>query len=385
MNKIKRFGTIYLKDMTKEIEDTINSDETQMKNLFDKIEELEKIINEKNIEIHLFKEQNKIYKDIIDKKIINNKKHWKEYEFYIYLHNYDLNLYDELYINNYKNYKNYMNNIDITKEDINRKNDGPKLLNFNKMKEALKREDELESKNKIIQKVEPTYQMLEEENNSNKKDINEYIENKSDEHCEENISKNIDEVDSILPTPSITSSETSVSSADTHNTNSSPKRKDRNKTLSPLERYPVKIYSIDNNKNNELIEFIASESKVLIKFQSIIADKIKNDEKDWEEIYNFKIKNNELNNSRNSKKRFKYKIIRSKILYDKYGENLNLFKIYLSHLSDMSEEDWSKWLIEFDELFNNIYNNSIKCEFKYKNNKICNKYNCKIKHRIDTI
>lgn len=383
MDKLKRFGTIYLRDMTREIEDTINNDETQLKNLYNKIEELEKIIKEKDIEINLFKEQNKIYKDIIDKKFLNNKEHWKEYEFYIYLHNYELNLYDELYINKY-NYSCKKINL-----SCNSKN---RLLSFDKYKnyiDSKKHINKIENNTNIKdtnRDIEIDYNKIKKIMLNSKEEKNTYIGNKKGEDDEKNISDTniIDKTDSILPTPSTTSSEKSVSSDDTVNINSSS-RKDRNKTLSLLKRYPVKIYSIDNNKNNELLEFIASENKVLIKFQSIIAEKIKNDERDWEEIYNFKIKNKELNDSRTSKKRFKYKIIRSKILYDKYGENLNIFKIYLSHLSDMSEEDWNKWLMEFDELFNNIYINSKKCEFKYKNNKVCNKYNCRIKHKIGSI
>lgn len=355
MNKLKRFGTIYSKDMTKEIEETIISDENQMKKLYDKIEELEKTIKEKDIEINLFKDQNKIYKDIINK---NNKKlyiknaiYWKQYEFYINLYNYNLDLYDELYINKYNEY-------DICNIKTNEKNDIKKeifssyhlqsgrLLNFDKYRNYMNNKNNIDNS-----KVESS---KEEEKNLDVSNVK---------------NNNINE--DILPTPS-TSFDNKVPEKGTND------KMKNNKSI--LEKYPVKIYNI-NNKNNELLEFIASENKLIIKFQYMIAEKVKDNKDYWEDIYNFKVKNNELKNSKSAKKRFKCKIIRSKILYEKYGENLNNFKISLYYIGDMSENDWQQWLNEFDKLYNEIYNNSIKCNFKYKNGKYCNKFDCKIKHK----
>lgn len=48
-------------------------------------------------------------------------------------------------------------------------------------------------------------------------------------------------------------------------------------------------------------------------------------------IYNFKIKNKELKDSCSSKSNYKFKILRSNELYNKYGENLNKFRIYSTY------------------------------------------------------
>jgi hypothetical protein len=113
----------------------------------------------------------------------------------------------------------------------------------------------------------------------------------------------------------------------------------------------------------------------------MIAEKINNNEKVWEDIYNFKIDYKELKDTRSERKKFKYKVIRSKLLYDKYGENLTNFHIYLSHLSNMSKVDWDLWLIEFDKLYNNTINIENMCQHIYKDGKKCGKFNCKIRHK----
>lgn len=70
MNTIKRFGTIY-NNMTKVMKETVLNDTEQMKKLYEKIEKLEKIIREKDIEVNLLNEKNKVYKNIIQKNNIN--------------------------------------------------------------------------------------------------------------------------------------------------------------------------------------------------------------------------------------------------------------------------------------------------------------------------
>lgn len=324
MYKLKRFGTIYSKDMTKEIEETINNDEIQMKKLYERIEYLEDELNKKNTKIKILEEENEAYKlqIVTYKKLFNDE-------------------------------KNYINNIDITKED--KKDDGPKLLNFNKMKEALKREDELESKNKIIPKVEPTYQIFEEEYNTN----------------------------NFIPTPSISSDDGSGKIKECHDTNipiSKPIRKQRNKKLPAIERYPVTIY---DKTNSEILNFVSEENKFLIKFQYKIAEKLdkKIEEINIKDIIDFKIKCEGLNDNKDQRKRLKFKIERCKVLYEKYGEKLSRVKISLNYLSEMPEKIWFEWLQSLDNIINNLYIDSIKCDYKYKNNKICGRYDCKIKHR----
>lgn len=324
MYKLKRFGTIYSTDMTKEIEETINNDEIQMKKLYERIEYLEDELNKKNTKIKILEEENEAYKlqIVTYKKLFNDE-------------------------------KNYINNIDITKED--KKDDGSKPLNFNKMKEALKRKDELESKNKIIPKVEPTYQIFEEEYNTN----------------------------NFIPTPSISSDDGSGKIKKCHDTNipiSKPIRKQRNKKLPAIERYPVTIY---DKTNSEILNFVSEENKFLIKFQYKIAEKLdkKIEEINIKDIIDFKIKCEGLNDNKDQRKRLKFKIERCKVLYEKYGEKLSRVKISLNYLSEMPEKIWFEWLQSLDNIINNLYIDSIKCDYKYKNNKICGRYDCKIKHR----
>lgn len=326
MYKLKRFGTIYSTDMTKEIEETINNDEIQMKKLYERIEYLEDELNKKNTKIKILEEENEAYKlqIVTYKKLFNDE-------------------------------KNYINNIDITKED--KKDDGSKPLNFNKMKEALKRKDELESKNKIIPKVEPTYQIFEEEYNTN----------------------------NFIPTPSISSDDGSgkIKKKKCHDTNipiSKPIRKQRNKKLPAIERYPVTIY---DKTNSEILNFVSEENKFLIKFQYKIAEKLdkKIEEINIKDIIDFKIKCEGLNDNKDQRKRLKFKIERCKVLYEKYGEKLSRVKISLNYLSEMPEKIWFEWLQSLDNIINNLYIDSIKCDYKYKNNKICGRYDCKIKHR----
>lgn len=133
-------------------------------------------------------------------------------------------------------------------------------------------------------------------------------------------------------------------------------------------------------KNSEVIKFMNSENKIIIKFQGMLAEKIGNDDELWKEIYDCKIKYGELKDSSTAKTRFQRKIIRSKFLYDKYSERLSKFGIYMSHLAEMENDVWEEWLIQFDDLFRKNYNESL-CKFSYKNGKICNRINCDIKHR----
>lgn len=360
MNKIKRFGTIYLRDMTKEIEETINNDENQMKKLYERIEYLEDELNKKNTKIKILEEENEAYKlqIITYKKLFNDE-------------------------------KNYINNIDITEED--KKDDGPKLLNFNKMKETLKREDEIESKNKLIPKVKPAYKMIEEDNNTNKFIPTHSISsdsNSSDMNYERFL-KNQEKfkiiVNKLILNIKIkkfldNKSRSIEECHDTNIRNSKPIRKQRNKNLPAIERYPVTVY---DKTNSEILNFVSEENKFLIKFQYKIAEKLdkKIEEINIKDIIDFKIKCEGLNDNKDQRKRLKFKIERCKVLYEKYGEKLGRVKISLNYLSEMPEKIWFEWLQSLDNIINNLYIDSIKCDYKYKNNKVCGRYDCKINHR----
>jgi hypothetical protein len=167
------------------------------------------------------------------------------------------------------------------------------------------------------------------------------------------------------------------------------KHKFLDKSLHILERCNVIAYKYNLNLNNvkdkkdlEILEFIGSEHKVLVRFNSNIAERLdKKDKKIWEEIFKFKIDNSELSNSPSTKSNFKYKILRCKELYDKYGENLSRFQIYVNYIGKLTQKEWDEYLIEFDKLYNDKINVTNLCQYKYKDDKICNRFNCTIKHR----
>jgi hypothetical protein len=149
---------------------------------------------------------------------------------------------------------------------------------------------------------------------------------------------------------------------------------------SVIEKYPVKVYI---QTNSEILQFVSSENKFLINFQYKIAEKLNSKIEDikMKDIIDFKIKYEGLVDNKDQRLRLKRKIERCKVLYENYGEKLSRFKISLNHLSDMSEKTWKLWLIDFDKIVMEIYKECIKCNYVYKNSKICNKYNCKINHK----
>lgn len=333
------------KTTTKEMEETILSDTKQMKGLYERIEELENIIGNKDIEIKnlnediiLLQNKNKILNDIIEKNTNKSIKNLESEVNDLYVNNSSEVLIDKNVCNKFTKYYSFEEICNIPLPPIT--DDEEILLNVEKN----------------IESVKVLYE------NQNNLDV--FLNNYG--------LKNQDDLIEVLER----SKNNNVPMNDTGKKTS----KNRDKTLSILERYPVKIYKIKHIKNNEILSFMASENKVLIRFQSMIAEKI-NDDTIWEDIYNFKIEYGELKNTRSEKKRFKYKITRCKILYDKYSENLSNFQIYLSHISDMSENDWKMWLLDFDKLYNDVYKNDVICKHKYKDDKICGKIDCKVKHK----
>jgi hypothetical protein len=163
------------------------------------------------------------------------------------------------------------------------------------------------------------------------------------------------------------------------------KNKFNNKNLKILERCNVKVYNYNNLECNDkelhILNYISSENKVLIRFYSTITEKFdKNDDTIWKIIYNFKVRNNELVDYPDNKRRFKYKYLRCKELYKLYGENLSRFSMSIYYLGILSKDEWKVFLEEFDKLYNNTFKNMESCQHKYKNNKICGIFNCNKKH-----
>lgn len=376
MNKLKRFGTIYLKDMTKEIEKTIASDENQFKKLYNRIEELEEDLNKKNIKIKLLEDEIEAYKLQIEtlKSLYekNDKSNNNENGIEV----------------DYSKIQKMMQEDDIKKDtNIEDKSNGPKLLNFNKMKEALNREKNVNilSSNHIeckphvnIPTPSTSFNNLSKEENKIKfrVTVNKLIliiriknilnnKRKKQKHFSENVS---------------CSAETEqVRISNTHK----KVRPERNKELPILERYKVKVYNNEDLKNSELLQFVGSEDCFLIEYQYKISEKIKKNIENIsiDDVIDFKIKYEGYRNTRTRRTELRHLITRSKILFEKYGKKLCRFKVSLSHIRIMSDEDWEEWLIEFDELFNSVLNSEKICDYKYKNGKQCGKMNCKIKHR----
>ncbi|CEG84808.1 hypothetical protein RMATCC62417_18561 [Rhizopus microsporus] len=380
----KRFGTIYIKNnMTKEIEETILSNEKQMEELYDEIDSL-KLKNKKLEEENtLLKEQNQMYLDIIEKNKLNiNYKTDNEKYNHHDINNGNKSLSTDYasQSNNEKlydtKYKTFVDEYDVPLE-LNTMKEHVSSYSFNDIcniplppitddEEILLNPEENIESIKIIKEVQDEIEKVFEEYGL--KDANDLI----------NTIKTSKTKTEQVPTPS-------NSKDKIKNTSRKEKHKFENKDLPILKRCNVVAYKFNNIKddknrhNIEILDFIASEHKVMIRFNSAIAEKFDvNDKKIWDDIFKFKIENGELLN--NNKTQFKYKVIRCKDLYDLYGENLSRFQIYVNYIGKLKPSEWKQFLVEFDKL----YNETIKgkaCSHKYKSGKICNRIDCKVKHK----
>lgn len=391
-NLKKRFGTI---DMTKEIEETILNDTKQIDEL---LEENKKLRDEISILIgkeYKYKEdikklQTKIKEydlhinscdkinivDSINKALDEQQKiNDKNLEYY---RNTNKKQLDEI-----KELRNELYNNGIKKLNIKEHDDGNDLINKNN--ELNKKLAELNDENKQYKLKESIKEELD------KSSIDEQnIEDKYFSKIEELKQKHKEEIDKIknnIPISSNSSENKNNKDKNSHPVNNA-KHRFENKKLPIMERCNVVAYKYDTNLNNvnnkkrlQVLEFISSEHKVLVRFNSSIAEQVDDNDKEmWEEIYNFKIENGELKDASSNKTNFKYKVKRCKELYDKYGENLSRFQIYVNYLGKLTQKEWEKYLEEFDKLYNSI-NIENMCQYKYKNDKNCGRINCNIKHK----
>lgn len=380
----KRFGTIYNKDnMTKdlpqEFEETVISFENQIENLTDENEKLKKINNKQELRIKeleeeniLLKQQNEMYKDIIEKEHINIKENLSN-------SNSVLNEINKSVSNITENSNNFKTTVeDISEINENKENNiDIKIYNFENIcniplppvteeeEIILNPEENIESV-KVIKEVQDEMGKFFEEHGL--KDNEDLI----------NAIKTAKTIKEPMPTPS-------NSNEKNKNTSRKEKHKFENKDLPILKRCNVVAYKFNSIKdskkqqNIEILDFIASEHKVMIRFNSAIAEKFDvNDKKIWDDIFKFKIENGELLN--NNKTQFKYKVIRCKELYDLYGEDLSRFQIYVNYIGKLKPSEWKQFLEEFDKLFKETIIGK-PCSHKYKNGKICNRLDCKVKHK----
>jgi chromosome segregation protein len=383
MFNIKRYLN---KDMNTEIEDTILNDTKQMNKLYEKIDSLEMIITNKDIEIKNIYDENELLKQkiIMLEEIINNKDNYKRKEFNVKID--DLpsdeselesdseNTINNLKIKENKEYKKVLNELKEIKSKYNDiKEDYVKIQNKNK--EPIESNEQfLNLKSKYD---EILYEKELKENN---------IEKKQDE-----INKLNDTINKLKDEKSKFDYSSSTQTKANKKYTDHVKEKQKNKSLPMLERYPIKIYNKISNNLNEVITFMTSENKIIIEFNSKIAnkmedtnidkDKLLKDRKIWNDIFNSLVEIGEITNNSAEKTKLKYKILRCSELYEKYQENLSRFKIPLSYIEEISEKEWSKWLEEFDIVYKNVFRDKFPCSHIYKNGKSCSIIGCEKKHR----
>jgi hypothetical protein len=344
-NLKKRFGTI---NMTKEIEDTILSDTQQKNDLLDQIEEYKNIIIIKDNEIKWLTEDKNNYKLQIEtlKELIKKDDNKKLNE------SVDNNIVYELSFSEICNIPLPYITID---EEV--------LLNP---------KENIESVKKIYDNQNSLDEFLTTYGLKNQEDLVNVLEKAKDIIN--------------IPTPS-SSTDNNVCKGLNRNKEGNNRHRFEDKSLPILERCNVIKYKYNNDLNIEknkkalqIIDFISSEHKIIVKFNSCIDEQATQDDKEiWNEIYNFKIENGELSNK--NKSQFKNKVIRCKQLYDKYEENLSRFQIYVNYIGRLNSKEWNIYLEEFDKLYNDTLKNEPFCKHKYVGGKICNRVNCKVKHR----
>lgn len=216
-----------------------------------------------------------------------------------------------------------------------------------------------------------------------KKMLNEYIKK------EEEIKKIKEEINiNIQPSPpeSLNSSSniTYVEEKIIEKGKSKP-RKQYDKTQPILVRFPITPINISKEEYmsdptvRELLDFIASETNCMVKYQHRIGkylDEIK--KVDIEYIINFKIKKENL--SYNEKSKLKKKITRCKYLCDTYKYKLNSISFSVYNISIMTKKEWDEWLTELDKIIQNKYPPGYICDYIKNSGKnkgqICGKKDC---------
>lgn len=401
--------------MTKEIEETVQSTGKQMEELYDEIENLKDIISKKNItiknledEIKLLKDQNEIYKSLINK-----------------------NNYNCITCNGYLDLMNKekgINECDTCLLKVNKKTSGTTIIDFNKgnkdfvsipidedikEKENLKLKKELEELKKEKKEIQSEYikiqnekakpfdiesdvkyQKLKEQldellyekenkqdNNEEKDELIKKLQNDLKNKEEMNINKIKEdlrkEIEDEIKQNNI---QTQTSVVVTRN------QKMKNKDLHILDRYPVKKL---DSINNEILKFVASENAFIIKFQYDICRRVDKsvDEISFDDIFDFKVSCGDLSDTSQERNRFKNKLRRCKYLYTIYEDKLCNFKISLYYLGEMSETNWKLWINEFHKLVLDIYpdfkideNKTKICQYVFKSGKkkgnACGKNDC---------
>lgn len=340
--------------VSNEVEETDLSFEKQLEVLSEENDKLKIKVKNLEEEIHLLKEQNSIYKDIIDKNnlsinIANNNIKNKGSDFPNH-HKIIINNIDEFKIN--KDIKeNIKDNFDYEDKITNTNTSFPTPSNSS---------DKIKKTNCFIRPKKVT--------------IGDCLYIYYKDIFDKQKSKYENNSSSVVTEDKRNSKNKTINKK---------VRPERNKELYILDRFKVKVFNNEDLKDSEVLQFVGSEDCFLIEYQSKIANKInkKIDDIIIDDVINFKIKYEGLRNTYTRRTEFKRLITRCSDLFEKYGKGLCNFKISLYHLKIMSDDEWEEWFKEFDKLFNKINVNENICKYKYKNGNFCSKMNCKIKHK----
>lgn len=161
-----------------------------------------------------------------------------------------------------------------------------------------------------------------------------------------------------------------------------------------LKKYPIIIYRDINE--NEVKEMVASECAYIVKYQYEIAEKTNKDKSNisLSEIIDYIVLQENL--TKQEKQNLSNKFERCEFLHRTYGDKLNIFKFELTHISNMTKDEYKIWLDEFNKKVNIEFPDSdIKivhnvCDYEFKSGKkkgqTCNNIECRIKaHKIKKI
>lgn len=339
-------------NISKEMEETILNDENQLKELYNKIEYLEKSLNNKDItiknlneEILLLKNKNKCLKEIIEKNSfsytdINDNSINKRKSIY-----YDT---AEIIDRNINTYKEYVNKENIINEGNNLKTDENFEFTFHSPNVENKRSINNETDKKIINFNNNKYKrfmllsFLYTNKNKVKNILNDYRKKQT---------KKVNRKMAKLPNI-------------------------RDKTVFIGERVPIKV--LKNINNNLVFKTIAAETSLRIKLAHEISELTKRDTNiiNYKEIIDYIISQSDcLDGKAITRLRRKYQ--RSWDIYDIYGEKLNILKFSISAFSEMDDEDYKKWKLYLADIINELPK---QCNYIFRkgDNKgnICNEIDC---------
>lgn len=414
-NLKKRFGTINM-TVPNEFEETVISFEKQLEGLSDENEKLKIKIKNLENEVLLLKQQNDIYKELLNK--------------------------NDLIIEDYK------------KETITTSSTSPRILDFNEMKKVLEKENsnivddekvKLENElNKIkkenerliieIEDIKDEYVKIQKDKEENSENINfnvfetpEFIKiklekeqlkqelNDKKEIESDEIDKLKEKIDSLSSLVNDIPSEEEIKEKlkselekdieekykkmyESKIKKENRKKKENNKgspviqEYNVLNKYPIKVYK--DIGESQIKKLIASEVSLKIKFQCKIAEETNKKQEDitMDDVINYIIKQESL--SPQDKSKIKYRFERCSYLNDNYGEYLGIFKFSIYNLGFMSISDWELWVVELEKLikenfkdvnFNKDKNHNCRYIFKrgIQKGKYCNIINCKRHNEID--